>query len=113
MRQEGKTWGVATEVLEEDSATAERILRLIEEGHLAEGPITARISFDEVSFRVDIQYSGDLLHLPAKRQDTDEDMLEEHPMAHGLSGFLAPVYPDRMRYWIDDERWQIQRTFEL
>jgi xanthine permease XanP len=113
VRHEGKTWGVATEVLEEATATAERTLRLIEEGHLADGPITARISFDEVSFLVDIQYSGDLLHLPARRPSTDEDMLEEQPMAHGLSGFLAAVYPDRVRSWVDDERCHIQLAFEL
>jgi NCS2 family nucleobase:cation symporter-2 len=113
VQREGKTWGVASEVLEEASATAAHMLRHIEEGHLADGPITARISFDEVSFRVDIQYSGDLLHLPAKRPNTDEDMLEEQPMAHGLSGFLAAVYPDRVRYWVDDERCHIQLAFEL
>jgi xanthine permease XanP len=112
VRQEGRTWGVATEVLDEASTTAERVLRLIEEGHLADGPITARISFDEVSFLVDIQYSGDLLRLQAKRPNTDEDMLEEQPMAHGLAGFLAEVHPDRMRYWVDDERCHIQLAFE-
>jgi NCS2 family nucleobase:cation symporter-2 len=113
VHQEGKTWGVASEVLDEASATAERTLRLIEEGHLADGAITARISFDEVSFLVDIQYSGDLLHLPARRPTTDEDMLEEQPMAHGLSGFLSEVYPDRVRYWVDDDRCHIQLAFEL
>jgi xanthine permease XanP len=113
VHQEGKSWGVASEILEEASATAERILRLIEEGHLADGAITARISSDEVRFLVDIQYSGDLLHLPARRPTTDDDMLEEQPMAHGLSGFLAEVYPDRMRYWVDDERCHIQLAFEL
>jgi hypothetical protein len=40
-------------------------------------------------------------------------MLEEQPMAHGLSGFLAAVYPDRVRSWVDDERCHIQLAFEL
>jgi xanthine permease XanP len=35
LRQQGKAWGVATEVLEEASAAAQRVLRLIENGHLA------------------------------------------------------------------------------
>jgi NCS2 family nucleobase:cation symporter-2 len=113
VHQQGKSWGVASEILEEASATAERALQLIEESHLADGAITARISSDEVRFLVDIQYSGDLLHLPARRPTTDEDMLEERPMAHGLSGFLAEVYPDRIRYWSDDERCHIQLAFEL
>ncbi len=113
VHQEGKTWGVATDVLEEATATAERTLRLIDEGHLADGPITARISFDEVSFVVDIQYNGDLLHLPAHRPTTDEDMLEEQPMAHGLSGFLASVYPDRVRSSVNDEHCHIELAFEL
>jgi xanthine permease XanP len=113
VRQEGKAWGVATDVLEEATATAERTMRLIHEGHLADGPVSARISFDEVSFTVDIQYNGDMLHLPARRPNTDEDMLEEQPMAHGLSGFLAAIYPDRVRYWVDDERCHIQLAFGL
>jgi NCS2 family nucleobase:cation symporter-2 len=113
VRQEGKSWGVAGDVLGEASATAERLLRLIEEGHLADGLITARLSFDEISFLVDIQYNGDLLHLPARRPGTEEDMLEEQPMAHGLSGFLAEVHPDRVPYWVDDERCHIQLAFEL
>jgi NCS2 family nucleobase:cation symporter-2 len=113
VRQEGKIWGVATEVLEQATATAARTLRLIDEGHLADGPITARISFDEVSFLVDIQYNGDLLHLPARRPTTEEDMLEEQPMAHGLSGFLAAIYPDRVRSWVNDAHCHIQLAFEL
>jgi NCS2 family nucleobase:cation symporter-2 len=113
VRQEGKTWGVTTDIPEETTTTAARTLRLIEEGHLADGPITAHISFDEVSFLVDIQYNGDLLHLPARRPATDEDMLEEQPMAHGLSGFLASVYPDRVRSWVDDEHCHIQLAFEV
>jgi hypothetical protein len=104
---------VAADVLEEATATAERTLRLIEEGHLADGSITARISFDEVSFLVDIQYNGDLLHLPVRRPTTDEDMLEEQPMARGLSGFLASVYPDRVRSWVNGAHCHIQLAFEL
>jgi hypothetical protein len=34
-------------------------------------------------------------------------------MAHGLSGFLASVYPDRVRSWVDDEHRHIQLAFEL
>jgi xanthine permease XanP len=113
IRQEGKTWGVATDVLEEANATARQALNLIEEGHLADGPLTARISFDEVSFVVDIHYSGDLLRLPTNRPHSDEDLLEEQPMARGLSGFLAEVHPDQMRSWVDNERCHIQLVFEL
>jgi xanthine permease XanP len=71
IRQEGKTWGVTTDVVEEANATAKQVLNLIEEGHLADGPLTARINFDEVSFVVDIHYSGDLLRLPANRPHSD------------------------------------------
>jgi len=44
---------------------------------------------------------------------TDEDLLEEQPMAHGLSGFLAAVYPDRVRSCVDDAHCHIQLGFEL
>jgi hypothetical protein len=75
--------------------------------------LTARISFDEVSFVVDIHYSGDLLRLPANRPHSDEDLLEEQPMARGLSGFLAEVHPDQMRSWVENERCHLQLVFEL
>ena len=113
VRQEGKSWGVETTILEETTAIANQVFHLIEDGRLADGPITARISFDEVSFLVDIHYSGELLRLPVKRQQTDEDMLEEQPMARGLSGFLATVHPDQMRCWINDEQCHIQLVFEM
>ena len=113
IRQEGKTWGVTTDVVEEANATAKQVLNLIEEGRLADGPLTARISFDEVSFVVDIHYSGDLLRLPANRPHSDEDLLEEQPMARGLSGFLAEVHPDQMRSWVNNERCHVQLVFEL
>jgi xanthine permease XanP len=113
IRQEGKTWGVTTDVVEEANATAKQVLNLIEEGHLADGPLTARINFDEVSFVVDIHYSGDLLRLPANRPHSDEDLLEEQPMARGLSGFLVEVHPDQMRSWVNNERCHIQLVFEL
>ena len=113
VRQEGKIWGVETTILEETTATANQVFHLIEDGRLADGPITARISFDEVSFLVDIYYSGELLRLPVKRQQTDEDMLEEQPMARGLSGFLATVHPDQMRCRINDEQCHIRLVFEM
>jgi len=113
IRQEGNTWGVASDILDEAEATARQVLNLIEEGHLADGPLLARISFDEVSFVVDIRYSGELLRLPANRPHSDEDLLEEQPMARGLSGFLAEVHPDQMRSWVDNERCHIQLVFEL
>ena len=40
-------------------------------------------------------------------------MLEEQLIAHGLSGFRAVVYPDRVHYGVDDERCHIQLAFEL
>ena len=113
IRQEGKTWGVASDILEETNATAREIFTLIKVGHLADGPLTARIRFDEVSFVVDIHYSGDLFRLPTNRPHSDEDLLEEQPMARGLSSFLAEVHPDQMRSWVDNECCHIQLVFEL
>lgn len=113
IRQQGKAWGVETDILEETTRTANQVVHLIEDGRLADGPITARISFDDVSFLLDIHYTGDLLHLPVKRLQTDEDMLEEQPMARGLSGFLLAVHPDQMRCWVNDAQCHIQLVFEL
>lgn len=113
IRQQGRAWGVESEILEETTKTAKQVVHLIEDGRLADGPITARISFDDVSFLLDIHYTGDLLRLPAKRLQTDEDMLEEQPMARGLSGFLLGVHPDQMRCWVNDAQCHIQLVFEL
>ncbi|HEX9872400.1 MAG TPA: hypothetical protein VGC99_28140 [Candidatus Tectomicrobia bacterium] len=93
IRQEGKTWGVASDILEEANATAREIFNLIKVGHLADGPLTARIRFDEVSFVVDIHYSGDLFRLPTNRPHSDEDLLEEPtdgPWIIELSGRGTP-----------------------
>jgi len=66
-----------------------------------------------VSFVVDIHYSGDLFRLPTNRPHSDEDLLEEQPMARGLSSFLAEVHPHQMRSWVDNECCHIQLVFEL
>ncbi len=71
------------------------------------------LSAGEVSFVVDIHYNGDMLRLPANHPHSDEDLLEEQPMARGLSGFLAEVHPDQMRSWVNNERCHIQLVFEL
>jgi hypothetical protein len=113
IRQEGKTWGVASDIREEANATARQILNPIEEGHLADGPLTARISFDKVSFVMDIHYSGNQFRLPANRPHSDENLLEEQPMARGLSGFLAEVHPEQRCSWVDNERCHIQLVFKL
>jgi hypothetical protein len=62
---------------------------------------------------VDIHYSGDLLTLPANRPQSEEDMLEEEPVARGLSGFAAEVHPDQIRSSVNNEQCHIQLVFEL
>lgn len=113
LQQKAKSWGVTGGVVEEATATARRCLHLIEDGHLADGPVHARVSFDDVSFAVDIRYRGDLLRLPVRRAPSEEDMLEEAPMASGLSGFLAGVHPDRLRAATHDGECRVEVGFDL
>jgi NCS2 family nucleobase:cation symporter-2 len=111
IQQYTKTWGVDADVATRARGIAERAIQLIQEGRLADGPIAAKIAFDEVTFDVDIEYQGDLLTMPADRPISEENLVEEQPFVTGLSGFLAGAHPDRVRATTSDGHCRIRLIF--
>src|SRR5262249_49808005 len=99
------TWRRAREV-------TERCVHLIQDERLADGPITVKITFDELTLEVLLEYRGDLLSLPAYRSVSEDNLLEEQPFVTGLAGFLVGVYPDRVRTSTDDGLCRVTLTFE-
>jgi NCS2 family nucleobase:cation symporter-2 len=106
------TWGVTGDVAARARAVAEQVVHLVVDGRLADGPITVRIAYDEVTLAVEIEYHGDLLSLPAPRPVSEENLVEEQPFVTGLSGFLAGVYADRVRTSSSDGRCRIALDFD-
>jgi hypothetical protein len=103
-----------------DGATAERArevaeqtIHLVEDGHLADGPIAVDLSYDEVTLGVCLAYRGDLLNLPTRRPISEDNLIEEQPFVKGLAGFLAGVYPDRARTSADEGQCRIELVFDV
>lgn len=113
--KEGKAWGVPADVVAEATETANRVVRQIEEGGLATGPLTTRVSFDDVSFGIEIDYDGKLLHLPtrAAHHTPLAAFHAEEPIVAGLASFLDGVHPDQVQATAHGTRCQIQLLFEL
>lgn len=112
IRRLAKTWHVDADVAELARTVAGRALHFIQDGHLADGPIATRLAFDEITFTIDIEYSGDLLGMPSQRPVSDENLVEEQPFVTGLSGFLVGLYADRVRATSNDGKCRISLIFD-
>ena len=113
MQRSAASWKIDAEAVQRAREVAEQTIHLIEDGHLADGPITVDLSFDEVTLEVALAYHGDLLNLPARRPVSEDNLIEEQPFVKGLAGFLAGVYPDRARTSADDGRCRIELVFDV
>ena len=90
----------------------EQTIHLIEDGHLADGPVTVDLSFDETTLDVALAYRGDLLSLPTRRPVSEDNLIEEQPFVKGLAGFLVGVFPDRTRTSADEGQCRIELVFD-
>src|SRR5262249_41067017 len=106
------SWKLAPGVAARASDAVERTIHLIRDGRLADGPIAVKVSFDEVTLQVALEYRGDLLILPAHRPVSEENLVEEQPFVKGLSGFLVDVYPDRVKTSADDGLCRVTLAFD-
>jgi len=112
MARSAKTWKIAPGVAARAVDAAERTIHLIRDGRLADGPIAVKVSFDETTLQIALEYRGDLLSLPAHRPVSEDNLVEEQPFVKGLSGFLVDVYPDRVRTSADDGLCRVTLAFE-
>jgi len=108
-----KSWKLAPEVAARTRDVTEGAVHLIQDGRLADGPITVRISADELTLEVVLEYRGDLLNLPGPRSVSEDNLIEEQPFVKGLAGFLVGVYPDRARTSADEDRCRVALAFDL
>jgi NCS2 family nucleobase:cation symporter-2 len=83
LRHHGRDWSVSAEDLLRASETIKEALTLIENGHLADGPVDIQISYDEIDFVLDLAYHGSLVDLPPIKA-LPEDFGEKMPFARGL-----------------------------
>src|SRR5262249_58005843 len=108
-----KSWKLTPEVAARAREVMKGAVHLIGDGRLADGPITVKISADELTLDVALEYRGDLLNLPAPRSVSEDNLVEEQPFVKGLAGFLVGVYPDRVRTSTDEGRCRVTLSFDL
>jgi hypothetical protein len=87
-----------------------QILDLIQDRHLADGPVRATVSFDEPEFAVEVAYHGTALHLPPHRLQPKE-LVEEEAFSSGLAGYLVGVHADRVQVVAKDSECHIRLKF--
>lgn len=95
LRDRGRAWGVADDIVDRAVSTCDQVLDHIERAHLITGDLKAQVSDNDFTLLVSLGYSGTLLSLPnvgVKRRV----FLEEESFSYGLADFLTGVYPDRM-----------------
>src|SRR5262249_59260707 len=91
MQRTAKSWKIAPDVASRAREVTERCVHLIQDERLADGPIAVKISFDELTLEVLLEYRGDLLSLPAHRSVSEDNLLEEQPFVTGLAGVPVRV----------------------
>jgi xanthine permease XanP len=111
--QHMQKWGITPQDAQSTASFVNSICRLIREGRFADGPIKATIGADDFELRIDLLYTGKLLHIPINRPETEEEMLDEMPMARGLSGFLSGVFPDHVSCTANNASCHIKLVFDL
>jgi NCS2 family nucleobase:cation symporter-2 len=113
LQRSATSWKVDGAAAQRALEVTEQTIHLIEDGHLADGPVTVDLSFDETTLEVALAYRGDLLNLPARRPVSEDNLIEEQPFVKGLAGFLAGVYPDRARTSADEGQCRIELVFDV
>jgi len=111
LRSDAKEWQIKPADLERAEHSINELLRLIEAGGHAEGPLRAKISYDDFDLIVSLSYDGSLPYV-ASEQRLPVGMVEEQIFAVGLSGFLSAVVPDRLDSRCDDGHCEITLYFE-
>lgn len=98
LEEQANGWDVEAEVVTQAISTTKQVLEHIERAHLMDGNPTVALSYDNVTFVVNVEYKGTLLSLPhvGARKWT---FLEEESFSYGLADFLTGAYPDRMESW--------------
>jgi xanthine permease XanP len=94
-RAQAKVWQVSVADADRAVSSMSELLRLIEEGECANGPITTSVSYDDLDLAIKLHYKGTLPYV-ASEQRLPTRMIEEQIFAVGLSGFLSSVFPDRL-----------------
>jgi NCS2 family nucleobase:cation symporter-2 len=111
LKSDAKEWGIKAADLERAEHSIDELLRLIEAGGHADGPLRASISYDDFDLIVFLSYDGSLPYV-ASEQRLPAGMVEEQIFAVGLSGFLSAVVPDRLDSSCDNGHCQITLFFE-
>jgi NCS2 family nucleobase:cation symporter-2 len=110
-RARAKQWQLNVADVTRAESSVSALLRLIEEGGHAEGPITASVSYDDLDLAVKLSYKGTLPYV-ASEQRLPRGMVEEQIFAVGLSGFLSSVFPDRLNSQQKDGVCEISLQFQ-
>ena len=108
---QAKLWQLSAADAERAETSTNELLRLIEEGGCADGPVTASVSYDDLDLTIELRYKGSL-PLVASEQRTARGMVEEQIFTAGLSGFLSSVYPDRLNSQQKDNHCELSMTFQ-
>ncbi len=111
LKSKAKEWQLKPADLERAGHSIDELLRLIESGGHADGPLRANLSYDDFDLIVSVNYDGSLPYV-ASEQRLPAGMVEEQIFAVGLSGFLSAVVPDRFDSSCDDGHCQITLYFQ-
>jgi NCS2 family nucleobase:cation symporter-2 len=110
-RAQAKRWQLSAADATRAETSISELLRLIEEGGHADGPITASVSYDDLDLDIQLSYKGTLPYV-ASEQRLPRGMVEEQIFAVGLSGFLSSVFPDRLNSQQKDGTCEISLQFQ-
>ncbi len=111
LRARGKAWEINHSDVERAVTSVDEIIHILETGGHLDGPLKAKIEYDDLDLVVGLKYSGSLPYLPSE-QDTPRGLVEEQIFAVGLSGYLSSVYPDRLDVSSDDRTCEIKLYFQ-
>ena len=111
LRTAGKNWQISPSDVGRATTSVNEVLHLVDAGGHADGPIRAKVSYDDLDLTVTLSYSGTLPYINSE-QKLPKGMVEEQIFAVGLSGYLSSVYPDRLDCSRDNRECSITLYFQ-
>jgi NCS2 family nucleobase:cation symporter-2 len=111
LKTKAKEWELKPADLDRALHSIDELLRIIESGGHAQGPLRANLSYDDFDLVVSVSYDGSLPYV-ASEQRLPAGMVEEQIFAVGLSGFLSAVVPDRFDSSCDNGHCQVSLYFQ-
>lgn len=106
----GKQWKIDADIVGRATSSIEETFSRLMEARLAEGPVTAGVTYNELDLVIELKYQGQVMALPEGRA-SKRNFHEESSFSFGLPLYLNGVFADRIAIASNGEQVKMKLYF--